>query len=74
MTILLQTNKTKNSMQSKKIFVIVAFIFTLMLTGCGGGGNDDPVRPAPGVLTLSSPADNTACLKSSSSGLRAVTI
>ncbi len=71
MTILLQTNKTNNSMKSKKIFVIVAFIFTLMLTGCGGGGNDDPVKPAPGVLTLSSPADNTACLKSSSSGLTA---
>lgn len=33
----------------------------LLLTGCGG--KDTPV-PAPGTVSLSSPADSTACLKS----------
>lgn len=43
---------------------MAVFVATLLLAGCSGG-KDAPV-PVPGTTTLSSPANNTACLKSSS--------
>jgi len=54
-------------MQSKHLFAIAkVFVAILLLSGCGGG-KDAPV-PAPNATTLSAPANNTACLKSSSTG------
>ncbi|MBF0651076.1 hypothetical protein IR083_19860 [Dysgonomonas sp. GY75] len=61
-------------MNSKRIFSIAVLVATLLLTGCGGGRSEDeeefvpvqPELPAPGNVVLSAPADNTACLKSSS--------
>ena len=60
-------------MQTKHLFAMSAvFAATLLLAGCGGG-KDAPV-PAPGATTLSSPANNTACLKSSSAGSNSGTV
>ena len=52
-------------MKSKQLLQITTFVSILFLVGCGGGSEDTPV-PAPGTTTLSLPANNTACLKSSS--------
>ncbi len=54
-------------MQTKHLFTMVAFVGILLLAGCGGGSKEVPV-PTPGAITLSAPANNTACLKSSSTG------
>jgi len=58
-------------MQSKYLFSVVALIGTFLLAGCGK--KDTPV-PLPGAVTLSSPADNTACLKSSSASGSAASV
>jgi len=43
---------------------IVTLMAVFMLLGCGGS-KDAPI-PAPGAVSLSNPADNTACLKATS--------
>jgi len=54
-------------MQTKHLFTILAVSAILLLAGCSGS-KDTPVPvPTPGITTLSLPANNMACLKSSSS-------
>jgi hypothetical protein len=53
-------------MQTKQLFIITAFVVTILLfDSCHKEGKDTPAYP-PDSVTLSSPANNTACLKSSS--------
>jgi hypothetical protein len=52
-------------MKFRLLLQFITLMSMLLIVGCGGGSKDTPV-PAPGTATLSSPANNTACLKSSS--------
>jgi hypothetical protein len=53
-------------MQTKHFFTMVVVSAILLLAGCSGS-KDTPVPVSiPGITTLSLPANNTACLKSSS--------
>ena len=54
-----------NDTEMKTLYFMVMVVAILLFTECGGG-KDNPAQPVPGVVSLSAPADNIACLKSTS--------